>query len=80
MIDLYSNMYTQSKSMIRFKGYALLNFEETDKGVGYLKLTDEKLREVLTEEEYDLIAQKDKKQSSKVKVKFKIVEILDQIL
>lgn len=50
MIDLYSNMYTQSKSMIRFKGYALLNFEETDKGVGYLKLTDEKLRELNIDE------------------------------
>ena len=50
MIDLYSNMYTQSKSMVRFKGYALLNFEETDKGVGYLKLTDEKLRELNIDE------------------------------
>lgn len=42
--------------------------------------TDKKLREVLSKEEYELIAQKDKKQSSKVKVKFKIVEILEQIL
>ncbi len=50
MIDLYTNMYTQSKSMVRFKGYALLNFEETDNGVGYLKLTDEKLRELNIDE------------------------------
>lgn len=50
MIDLYSNMYTQSKSMVRFKGYALLNFEETENGVGYLKLTDEKLKELNIDE------------------------------
>lgn len=56
-----------------------LCFVNEDNGV-IDKETDEKLREVLTEEEYDLIAQKDKKQSSKVKVKFKIVEILEQIL
>lgn len=56
-----------------------LCFVNEDNGV-IDKETDEKLREVLTEEEYDLIAQKDKKESSKVKVKFKIVEILEQIL
>lgn len=56
-----------------------LCFVDEDNGV-IDKETDEKLREVLTEEEYDLIAQKDKKESSKVKVKFKIVEILEQIL
>lgn len=50
MIDLYANMYTQSKSMVRFKGYALLNFEETENGVGYLKLTDEKLKELNIDE------------------------------
>lgn len=44
------------------------------------KATDKKLKEVLTEEEYDLIAQKNEKQTSRVKVKFKIVEILEQIL
>lgn len=56
-----------------------LCFVNEDNGV-IDKETDEKLREVLTEEEYDLIAQKDKKESSKVKAKFKIVEILEQIL
>lgn len=56
-----------------------LCFVNEDNGV-IDKETDEKLKSVLTEEEYDLIAQKDKKQSSKVKVKFKIVEILDQLL
>ena len=50
MVDLYAQMYTQSKSMVRFKGYALLNFKETDNGVGYLKLTDEKLRELNIDE------------------------------
>lgn len=42
--------------------------------------TDEKLREVLTEEEYELIAQNNKKQVNKVEVKFKIVEILQNII
>ena len=45
MIELYAHMYTQSKSLVRFKGYALLNFKETNNGVGYLKLTDEQLKE-----------------------------------
>ena len=42
--------------------------------------TDEKLREVLTEEEYELIAQNNKKQVNQVEVKFKIVEILQNIM
>lgn len=42
--------------------------------------TDEKLREVLTEEEYELIAQNNKKQVNQVEVKFKIVEILQNII
>ena len=42
--------------------------------------TDNKLREVLTEEEYALIAQNNKKQVNKVEVKFKIVEILQNIM
>ena len=41
------------------------------------KATDEKLKEVLTEEEYNLITQKTEKDISKVKVKFKIVEMLE---
>ena len=41
------------------------------------KATDEKLKEVLTEEEYNLITQKTEKDISKVKVKFKIVELLE---
>lgn len=44
------------------------------------KDTDEKLKEVLTEEEYELITQKTEKDMSRVKVKFKIVEILESIL
>ncbi len=50
MIDLYAQMYTQSKSMVRFKGYTLLNFEETTNGVGYVKLTDDLLRELNIDE------------------------------
>ncbi len=42
--------------------------------------TDERLKEVLSEEEYDLIANKDEQEVSRVKVKFKIVEILENIL
>ncbi len=43
------------------------------------KATDEKLKEVLTEEEYNLITQKTEKEMSRVKVKFKIVEILESV-
>ena len=43
------------------------------------KATDKKLKEVLTEEEYNLITQKTEKDMSRVKVKFKIVEILESI-
>lgn len=44
------------------------------------KKTDKKLKEALTKEEYELIAQNSRKQSSRVKVKFKIVEMLENIL
>jgi stage II sporulation protein R len=42
------------------------------------KATDKKLKEVLTEDEYKLITQKTQKDMNKVKVKFKVVEILDK--
>ncbi|MGL4914600.1 MAG: stage II sporulation protein R [Romboutsia sp.] len=44
------------------------------------KETDEKLKSVLTDEEYELITQKTDKEMSRVQVKFKIVEILESIL
>lgn len=44
------------------------------------KATDEKLKEVLTEEEYNLITHKTKEEVSRVEVKFKIAEIIDLIL
>lgn len=44
------------------------------------KATDEKLKEVLTEEEYNLITHKNKEEVSRVEVKFKIAEIIDSIL
>lgn len=46
MVELYEQMYTQSKEMVRFKGYILLNFEETTKGVAYVKLTDQLLKQL----------------------------------
>ena len=42
------------------------------------KATDKKLKEVLTEDEYKLITQKTEKDMNKMKVKFKVVEILDK--
>lgn len=44
------------------------------------KATDEKLKEVLTEEEYNLITHKTKEEVNRVEVKFKIAEIIDSIL
>ena len=44
------------------------------------KDTDDKLREVLTEEEYELISQKTSKKVDRVHIKFKIVEILQDII
>lgn len=55
-----------------------LCFVDEDNGV-IDKATDKKLKSILTKDEYDLICQKTKKQSSKIKVKFKLVEILKEI-
>ena len=50
--NLYSAMYTRTKDVARFSGYAVMNFEETPNGVGYLKLTDEQLNALnITEEQ-----------------------------
>ena len=43
------------------------------------KETDERLKDVLTEEEYELITGKDSDSASKRKVKFKILEILESL-
>jgi len=56
-----------------------LCFVDEEKGL-IDKDTDEKLREVLTEEEYELITQSNKKQVNRVQVKFKIVEVLQNII
>ncbi|WP_296645629.1 stage II sporulation protein R [Romboutsia sp. 13368] len=56
-----------------------LCFVDEQKGI-IDKETDEKLREVLTEEEYELITQSNKKQVNRVQIKFKIVEILQDII
>ncbi len=50
MVELYAQMYTQSKEMVRFKGYTLLNFEETEHGVAYVKLTDQLLKQLKVSE------------------------------
>lgn len=55
-----------------------LCFVDEEKGL-IDKETDKKLKEVLTEEEYKLITQKDQENVNKVKVKFKIVELLENI-
>lgn len=44
------------------------------------KETDEKLREVLTDEEYELIVEKDNKKVNNLEIKFKIIEIAQKIL
>lgn len=56
-----------------------LCFVDEQKGI-IDKDTDDKLREVLTEEEYELISQKTSKQMNRVQVKFKIVEIIQNII
>lgn len=44
------------------------------------KQTDNKLKETLTEQEYDLISQDSKEDVTRVKVKFKIIEVIEKIL
>ena len=56
-----------------------LCFVDEEKGI-IDKDTDDKLREVLTEEEYELISQKTSNQMNRVQVKFKIVEIIQNII
>ena len=56
-----------------------LCFVDEEKGI-IDKDTDDKLREVLTEEEYYLIAQKTSNQTNRVQIKFKIVEIVQNIV
>ena len=56
-----------------------LCFVDKEKGI-IDKDTDDKLREVLTEEEYNLIAQKTSNQTNRVQIKFKIVEIVQNIV
>jgi stage II sporulation protein R len=56
-----------------------LCFVDEQKGI-IDKDTDDKLREVLTEEEYELISQKTSKQMNRVQIKFKIAEIIQNII
>ena len=43
--SLYSPLYTRPISEIRFQGYIFENIELTDNGVGYIKITDDLLKE-----------------------------------
>ena len=43
------------------------------------KSTDEKLKSVLTEEEYKMIVQEDEQETTRVEIKFKILELLEGI-
>ena len=56
-----------------------LCFVDEQKGI-IDKDTDDKLREVLTEEEYEIISQKTSKQMNRVQIKFKIAEIIQNII
>ena len=42
--------------------------------------TDEKLKSVLTKDEYELIVEKDNKKVNDLQIKFKIVEVFQKIL
>lgn len=55
-----------------------LCFVDEQKGI-IDKETDKRLREVLSEEEYEMITQKDQAEVSRVKVKFKVIEVLQDI-
>ena len=44
------------------------------------KETDEKLKSVLTKDEYELIVEKDNKKVNDLQIKFKIVEVFQKIL
>ena len=55
-----------------------LCFVDEQKGI-IDKETDRKLKEVLSEEEYNMITQKDQDEVSRVKVKFKVIEVLQDI-
>ncbi|MGL4797108.1 MAG: stage II sporulation protein R, partial [Paraclostridium sp.] len=44
------------------------------------KETDEKLKSVLTEEEYDLIAEDNIEETKNVKLKFKVIEIIESLV
>ncbi len=55
-----------------------LCFVDEEKGT-IDKETDERVREVLTKEEYEMIAQNNETEVNRVKVKFKIVEVLQNV-
>lgn len=55
-----------------------LCFVDDQKGI-IDKKTDEKLKQILTEEEYKLITQKSKNDANKVKIKFKSIELIQEL-
>lgn len=55
-----------------------LCFVDEKKGI-IDKETDEKLKEILTEDEYNLISQKSKTDINKIKIKFRAIELIQEI-
>ena len=39
--EVYKHLDTKSEALVRFKGYVLLNYEKTEHGVAYIKMTEE---------------------------------------
>jgi phosphoesterase RecJ-like protein len=55
--EVHSHLEVMSENLIRFKGYVLLNYQKTENGVAYIKITDELRKEfnVTTEESSSLV-------------------------
>ena len=43
--EVYAHLDTRSEELIRFKGYVLLNYQKTEHGVAYIKITQELMKE-----------------------------------
>ena len=43
--SVYRELDTKTEELVRFKGYVLLNYEKTENGVAYIKMTDELIEE-----------------------------------
>ena len=43
--EIYRELDTKTEELVRFKGYVLLNYQKTDNGVAYIKITEELIQE-----------------------------------